>query len=408
MHTLLSRSVVLGVLFLVGLGRAGAQAPPPAAKFVAPDPLAPVPGSLVIVGGGKMPDGVRAKFLALAGGEKAVIVVVPTASADADKPDQADSFTKAWLALKPKSVTILHTRDRTTADSAEFVKPLADATAVWFSGGDQSRLTAAYRGTATEKAFHSLLARGGVVGGTSAGAAIHSNPMIVGGRDKAELAPGFGFLPGVLVDQHFLARKRQPRLVAALAELPGMVGIGIDEGTALLVTKGRQLEIVGDSVATILLSAGPTKPLSEEALKPGAPADLYQLRRAALMRTKPADKVFPGATVGKPIVKSGTLIIIGGGGVTPAIMNSFFDAIGGKDQLIVSIPAASEFADRYILNAPDEKFLKAQGATNVVRLHTRDRKKADDPRLAKSSREPKVSGSTAADSGGSSNLTKAP
>ena len=113
------------------------------ALLLAPPP-AELPGSLVIVGGGKLPAAVRERFVALAGGDKARIVVVPTASRDADDPKEHDGYLKPWRDLGPASVVLLHTRDRTTADDPAFVGPLLDATAVWFSGGDQSRLTAAY------------------------------------------------------------------------------------------------------------------------------------------------------------------------------------------------------------------------------------------------------------------------
>src|SRR4051812_34283584 len=131
----------------------------------APYPPEPVPGALVIVGGGKTTPAVLWEFVMLAGGkDKARIVVVPTASLDADDAAKADEFLKEWKDLGGVSVEILHTRDRTKADDAAFIKPLTEATAVWFSGGDQRRLVTPYRGTAVEKEFHKLLGRGGVIG----------------------------------------------------------------------------------------------------------------------------------------------------------------------------------------------------------------------------------------------------
>src|SRR5207244_2058174 len=120
----------------------------------------------------------------------------------------------------PASVVILHTRDRKQADDAKFCEPLDAATAVWFSGGDQSRITAAYKGTLVEKKLHTLFARGGVIGGTSAGAAVLSDVMITGGNPKATTAAGFGFLPGFVVDQHFVKRDRKARLVGVLDAHP--------------------------------------------------------------------------------------------------------------------------------------------------------------------------------------------
>ena len=194
---------------------------PLAAPAAPPYPPEVVPGVLVIVGGGKMPDEARKEFVKLAGGEDAKLIVVPTASAAADEPKDAEAFTKPWTDAGVKSVTLFHTRDRKLADDAEFVKPLTTATAVWFSGGDQSKVTAAYAGTKAEAEFKKVLARGGVVGGTSAGAALMSDLMIAGGTDTATTATGLGFLPGVVVDQHFTQRNRLKRLEGVIAKNPG-------------------------------------------------------------------------------------------------------------------------------------------------------------------------------------------
>ena len=196
------------------------------------------PGALVIVGGGKMPEAVRREFVRLAGGAKAKLVVIPTASADADDPAQQDSFLEAWRAAGVAEVVMLHTRNRTTADSAEFMRALREATGVWLSGGDQSQLTKAYGGTKTLELIRSRQANGVVVGGTSAGAAVMSDVMITGGATTATTTVGFGFLRGCVVDQHFTQRKRQARLTGVLQAEPSLLGIGIDEATAAVVVNG--------------------------------------------------------------------------------------------------------------------------------------------------------------------------
>src|SRR5262245_16094911 len=225
---------LLVLLFRVARGTAAEPLPPI-------DP-AGIPGPLVIVGGGKTTDDIRKAFFDLAGKEKAKIVVIPTASAAADDPKQDDSFLKQWQDLKPLSVELFHTRDAKKANDPDFVKPLADATGVWFSGGDQSRITAAYRGTLVEKELKKLHGRGGVIGGTSAGAAIMSDLMITGGTDTAKTADGLGYLPGFVVDQHFVARKRGKRLEGVISDNPGRVGLGIDEATAVVI-RGRQARV---------------------------------------------------------------------------------------------------------------------------------------------------------------------
>lgn len=258
-------------------------------------PPAELPGPLVIVGGGTVPAEAREMFVNLGGGrDKAKIVYVPTASEYADTPAEHDGMLKPWRAYKPASIQLVHTRDRKVADSPEFVKPLTEATAVWFGGGDQGRITAAYRGTLFEKELRKLHARGGVIGGTSAGAAVQSDPMITGGSDKAETGPGLGLLPGFVIDQHFVARNRQKRLAGVIADHPGLVGLGIDESTAV-VAKGRKLQVVGKSTATVMLAAGGGEAESTQVAKPNTSLDIVELRQAAAKRagksaTQPAKK----------------------------------------------------------------------------------------------------------------------
>ncbi len=168
----------------------------------APPPYPPteLPGTLVLAGGGKLPDAVREAFVTLAGGKGTKLVVIPTASVTTDEPADPDTFRKPWADLGVTTVTVLHTVDRKRADDPQFVRPLTEANAVWLTGGKQSRLLEAYGGTAVEKELKAVLARGGVVGGTSAGAMAVSAPMIEGGQPEARTARGFGLLPGVAVD----------------------------------------------------------------------------------------------------------------------------------------------------------------------------------------------------------------
>jgi cyanophycinase len=349
---------------------ASAQVPTPSI-----DP-AGLPGPLVIVGGGKMTDDIRKAFFDLAGKDKAKIVVIPTASASADDRKEDDSFLKQWQELKPQSVELLHTRDAKKANDAEFVKPLADATGVWFSGGDQSRITEAYRGTLVEKELQKLHARGGVIGGTSAGAAIMSDLMITGGTDVAKTAAGLGYLPGFVVDQHFVARKRQKRLEGVLAENPARVGLGIDESTAVVV-RGRVARVIGESTVTVCVAKGAGKSAAADEYKVGSLLDIVQLRRAAANRA--AKEPFPPTKPPEPVVAKGTLVIIGGGGSTAEMWERFIKGSGGPDATIVVIPTALEDKDFAGGEAGEVKILKKYGAKNVVSLHTRDPKKADDP-----------------------------
>jgi cyanophycinase len=233
---------------LVALGRAAlarAQAPFPPEEF---DTVGVAHGSLIIGGGGGLDPAVWKRFVDLAGGPDALIVVVPTAN---DDPVPADPVEARLLRrVGAKNVKIFHTRSRQEADGDAFVAPLREAKGVWFTGGRQWRFVDAYEGTAAERAFHEVLARGGVIGGSSAGASIQSEYMprgdplgnlniIAEGYER-----GFGFLKGVAVDQHFFARRRPHDMTELMAAYPQLLGLGLDEGTAVLV-RGTVLEVLG-------------------------------------------------------------------------------------------------------------------------------------------------------------------
>lgn len=346
-----------------------AQSPPP--------PITGVPGPLVIVGGGGMPESVRRAFVELAGKDKAKIVVIPTASADAGNSAQVDSFREGWLKLSPASVTVLHAKDEKEANDETFLKPLTEATAVWFSGGDQSRIIARYRGTKFESTMMTLHRKGVVIGGTSAGAAIMTPTMITGGRETATLGTGFDLLPGFLVDQHFIRRNRKARLVGAMASKPGLVGLGIDEATAAVVT-GRTIKVVGESTVSIFLTAGAGREQLEQTLKPGQVADLIQLRRAAANRV--SAQPFPPKSPTEPMVKSGALVVVGGGGLPKSITDRFIELAGGKEAPLVVIPTAMEDP---IATHAEESLFRRLGMSNVTILHTRDRNVANDPDFSK-------------------------
>jgi cyanophycinase len=362
--------IVLAVSLLVVFGVRGAEPRP------VPE-IAEVRGPLVIVGGGKLTNDIRDAFFTLAGKEKAKIVVIPTASATADDPKNADSFLKPWQDLGPQSVVLLHSRDRKKADDPEFVKPLAEATGVWLPGGLQTRIVQAYRGTLVEKELKKLHARGGAIGGTSAGAAIMSDLMIEGGTETARTGPGLGFLPGIVIDQHFVARNREKRLRGVIASNPAYVGLGIDEGTAILVRR-RTIRVIGDSTVTICVAAGAGKPAATQVARDGDLFDLFQLRRAAANRA--AKDPFPPAKPKEPVVAKGSLVIVGGGGATPDIWKRFIELAGGPEAPIVVVPTSME--DPVPLVPAEVSILQRYGAKKITVLHTRDRKEADDPKFS--------------------------
>jgi cyanophycinase len=235
-------------------------------------------GSLVIVGGGSIPDVIRDRFLELAGGKNARLVVIPTASELADRTGVFASY-EYWKCQSAALVVPLHTLDRHRADDSSFVKVLSEATGVWLSGGDQARLTAAYHGTAVENELRKLVARGGVVGGTSAGAAVMSSLMIVSGNPDAKVGEGFGLLADVVIDQHFQNRNRLKRLQGVLDAHPKYLGLGIDEETAVVV-EGTRATVLGNANVRLCLPSAAQKMPCVRVLHPGDAIDLAPFRQA--------------------------------------------------------------------------------------------------------------------------------
>ena len=216
-----------------------------------PATLGPAKGSLIIVGGGGMPKVIFDRFFEAAGGRDAKLVVVPTAGTK-DAYDESTSSVKMFKKAGATNVHLLHTRDPKVADSDEFVAVLRDARALWFGGGRQWRLADAYLGTNTEAAFHDVLKRGGVIGGSSAGATIQASYLVRGAPEGNQIMmssgheQGFGFIHNSAIDQHLLARKRENDMLPVIRNHPHLLGIGIDESTALYV-RGNNAEVIGKS-----------------------------------------------------------------------------------------------------------------------------------------------------------------
>lgn len=234
----------------------------------------------MLVCGGKTPEEIRERFVELAGGPQARVVLIPTASNFVDGRDTARVLA-AWSLYTVASLRILHCRSRSEADDPVFAHAIESATAVWIGGGDQRRLSTTYAGTEVERQLVALLARGGVIGGTSAGAAAMSRVMMQSGRRNGPPVLGLGLdlLPGVVIDQHFLRRNRMRRLTEALKLHPDLIGLGVDEQTALEVdVRSRRARVLGRSyVVAYVPAAGDTSP-RVELLKPGDEADLDALK----------------------------------------------------------------------------------------------------------------------------------
>ena len=214
----------------------------------------PEKGALIIAGGGRLGDDIITRFIELAGGPEARIVYIPTAggrkSYDQDFRG-ADIFRKAGAS----NITILHTYDRAEANSDEFAKPLADADGVWFSGGRQWRLVDSYKDTKTEAMFREILARGGVIGGSSAGATIQGSYLARGDTKNNQIMmgdheEGFSFIKNVAIDQHVMARNRHFDMFNILDQRPELLGLSVDESTAIIV-QGDRFEVMGKSYVIV-------------------------------------------------------------------------------------------------------------------------------------------------------------
>jgi cyanophycinase len=221
------------------------------------------PGPVIAIGGGEDredPHGVLARLVALAGGPRARIAVLPTASGSPNGVGRA--YVRAFVshgAPEPVVLPFVHGSD--TRDERQLER-LATATLVFFTGGDQQRLAGRLGGTRVVEVLEQLRARGVPIAGTSAGAAVLSARMIARGsaaqatsRASVLLEDGFGFAPDVVVDQHFSQRGRMARLVAAVAQHPRLVGIGVDEDTAAVVEDGV-VEVLGSGSVTVVDGRG--------------------------------------------------------------------------------------------------------------------------------------------------------
>lgn len=214
----------------------------------------PEKGSLVIVGGGGAGEEILLKFIELSGGMDAPIVVIPTAGGRPSY-DQDAGVSKALRRLGASDVKVWHTYDREKANDDAYTKPLENAGGVWFGGGRQWRLVDAYADTRAEELFWEVLNRGGAIGGSSAGATIQGSYLARGDTKNNQIMmgdheEGFGFVKNIAIDQHVLARNRQFDLFTILDQRPELLGIGLDEKTAIIV-QGNTFEVLGRSYVLV-------------------------------------------------------------------------------------------------------------------------------------------------------------
>jgi len=213
-------------------------------------------GQLLIIGGGKRPASVMQKFVDLAGGNQAKIAIIPMASEYYQ--EAGERYEKEFQDLGAEKATAFYIMDSVQANADSVIEQLNQYNAIFFGGGDQSRLTKIFLNTRSMDLFHKKYRQGAVIGGTSAGAAIMSEIMITGDgdwqvlkRDSVDTTEGFSFLKSAVVDQHFFRRQRLNRLLAVVIQ-NHITGVGIDESTAVWVQPNGLCQVLGNSVVLII------------------------------------------------------------------------------------------------------------------------------------------------------------
>ena len=253
--------------------------------------VGPASGSLVIIGGAVQDRAIVDRILELAGGPDAPLVLIPTAGGAAHY-DQYWRGQRLFKDAGATDVTVLHTYDPKVADTDEFVAPLRRARGVFFGGGRQWRLADAYLNTRTHTELLALLDRGGVISGSSAGASIMGSFLVRGDTQTntvmmGDHVEGFALLKNVGIDQHLLRRNRQFDLLEVIESHPELLGIGIDEDTAIVV-EGDRFEVIGQSYAVIYDNQRKIPPDGKFYFL--APGDRYDMGSREAWRPEVADK----------------------------------------------------------------------------------------------------------------------
>ena len=252
------------ILASIATSYASSFAQPSAQTIAHPSPITikssptrhgPEKGSLIIVGGGGSTPEIWQKFTELAGGKDKARIVFVTNGTPGDDTSSHSYVDVIKKQTGIKQVTILNAHSLTEANSEQFIAPLKTATGIFFDGGRQWRIADAYLNTLTHQAFFDVLNRGGVIIGSSAGATIQGsflwrgdtrgNNILVGDHTQ-----GLAFLKNSVIDQHLLARNRQFDMVDFIRTTPELIGIGLDQATAILVQKDT-LQVIGKSYVLI-------------------------------------------------------------------------------------------------------------------------------------------------------------
>jgi cyanophycinase len=270
----------------------------------------PAKGTLVIQGGGpETGTGIVETFINKAGGAGARFVIVPTAGGNRTLDGKPRVYIEEqvlapWKKRGLTNVRMLHTHDPKVADTEEFAKVLRDANGVWFNGGRQWNIVDSYANTLTFREFHKVLERGGAIGGSSAGATIQGDYLVRGAiagpevvmTPEPEHEHGFAFLRKTAIDQHINTRNRWDDIIPVIRKYPNLLGIGLSEGTAIVVT-GDRFEVIGKWKVAIHDNTRAYQPWEKPyfVLSPG---DVYN------MKTRVVEKYGTGVLTPETILQS--------------------------------------------------------------------------------------------------------
>jgi cyanophycinase len=228
-------------------------------RRVSQGPVMPIGGAEETEPGGEILE----RFVDLAGGSDARIAIIPTASDDPQR--SGEGYAELFRKLGAKKADWLRVEQRSDANTEEPLSLLREATGIFITGGDQTRLVELLVGTLVMECIRTRNADGVVAAGTSAGASILSTLMMAGGtgvggdsngsaarKGMVDVVAGFGLLQDIIIDQHFSQRGRLGRLLSVFAGTPGLIGVGLDEDTAVLIDREGTLEVLGSNMVTIV------------------------------------------------------------------------------------------------------------------------------------------------------------
>lgn len=243
---------------------------------------------LVLLGGGPRPPAALARFVEWAGNGHSRLLVVTWASAE--PLESYESLEQDLRLYRPASIEPAPFAPLLSGDRHKLLAAIKRATGVFFGGGDQSRIMDVLQDRELADALRDRYRHGVVFAGTSAGTAVMSKLTITGGGDatvldgrKVEVREGLGLLPGVILDQHFIKRQRQNRLFGLVMDHPRLLGVGVDEGTALVVSGNRHAEVVGAGPVMMVDAIAGTDDLVVSLVRPGETFDLKARKRHRLV-----------------------------------------------------------------------------------------------------------------------------